>query len=173
MDATRARRSTARRIARSRSPGMDWSRSAMPGTITVSARLNDESRHGTLNVTCSDFTSGASCNPNVVHRPGSAARRPFLGSVRPLARGSRPVTHRRLLSLTAHRCDRETVEVTPIDPMLRPSTRRRLRSARRLQSGQPASHRLSAPLLSRPGTPPWSEWTGCGTDHPAHPTARY
>ena len=39
--------------------GIDWSRSAMPGTITVSARLNDESRHGTLNVTCSDFTSGA------------------------------------------------------------------------------------------------------------------
>ncbi len=31
----------------------------MPGTITVSARLNDESRHGTLSVTCSDVTSGA------------------------------------------------------------------------------------------------------------------
>ena len=31
----------------------------MPGTITVSARLKDESRHGTLKVTCSDFTSGA------------------------------------------------------------------------------------------------------------------
>ena len=41
----------------------------MPGTITVSARLKDESRHGTLNVTCSDFTSGAyAADPNVIQR---------------------------------------------------------------------------------------------------------
>jgi len=31
----------------------------MPGTTTVSARFRDESRQGTLSVTCSDSTSGA------------------------------------------------------------------------------------------------------------------
>ena len=45
----------------------------MPGTITVSARLKDESRHGTLRVTCSDFTSGATLQIRTSYNGASVA----------------------------------------------------------------------------------------------------
>ena len=48
IDATRAPRSTARRIARRTPSGIARSRSSTPGTITVSARFNDDKRHGTF-----------------------------------------------------------------------------------------------------------------------------
>src|SRR6185295_14635955 len=74
IDATRAPRSAARRMARKTAAGTDRLTSLMPGTMTVSAWANDDSRHGTRSPTCIDSTFTDSLQT----RTSYAGRRSFL-----------------------------------------------------------------------------------------------
>src|SRR6185295_5994322 len=78
IDATRAPRSAARRMARKTEAGTGRLTSLMPGTMTVSAWANDDSRHGTRSATCIDSTSSDSLQTRTAYaiRPSFLFARP-------------------------------------------------------------------------------------------------
>src|SRR5262245_9912186 len=78
IDASRAPRPAARRMARRIDAGTGRSTFSMPGTMTVSARASDDNRHGTRSATCIDSTSG-----NSLHTRTSYAVRPLFVLARP------------------------------------------------------------------------------------------